>query len=68
MTGSTPRLRGAAVPRLVASFQRAVAREGFSQLLMDDCYGDFGHGTARGNRLLAENVAAAILAELAGKR
>ena len=51
-----------------ASFQRAVAREGYSELFVDDCYGDFGHGTARGNRLLARNVAAVILAELTGKK
>lgn len=44
-----------------ASFQRALAREGFSALFSDDCYGDFGHGTRRGNRLLAENVARVLL-------
>jgi tetratricopeptide (TPR) repeat protein len=43
-----------------ATFREAVARHGFDGVFTDACYGDFGHGTALGNRLLAENVADAI--------
>jgi lysophospholipase L1-like esterase len=43
-----------------ADFQEAVARYGFDRVFSDACYGDFGHGSALGNRLLAENVAEAL--------
>lgn len=49
-----------------AVFRRALEAEPFDALFSDDCYGGFGHGTARGNRLLAESVAAAILPALGG--
>ncbi len=42
------------------SFQGAIARHGFDALFYDHCYGDLGHGTLRGNQLLATNIAAAI--------
>lgn len=45
-----------------ASFRAAVWREGYEAVFTDRGYGTFGHGTARGNRLIAENVAAVILA------
>ena len=42
-------------------FERALERLPFDALFRDNCYGDFGHATPRGNRILAENIAAAIL-------
>lgn len=39
------------------SFEDAIREDSFAALFSDACYGDFGHATARGNRLLAENVA-----------
>ena len=47
-----------------ASFDEAVAGEGYPALFLDRCYARFGHGTRRGNRLLADNVARVILAEV----
>ncbi len=44
------------------SFERAVAERGYDAIFVDRCYGDFGHTTALGHQLLAENVAQAILA------
>ncbi len=43
------------------SFEQAIAREGYHAVFVDRGYGDFGHASRRGNRLLAENVGAAIL-------
>lgn len=43
-----------------ASFDRAVARDDYETYFVNNFAGDFGHGTAAGNRLLAENVAAAV--------
>ena len=43
------------------SFDRAVAELGYQAVFGDRCYGDFGHATEKGNRILAENVATAIL-------
>mgnify|MGYP001766740497 CR=1 FL=1 len=45
------------------SFREAVSREGFSSYFEDMFAGDFGHCTAKGNRLLAENVAQVILGQ-----
>ncbi|MCA9393586.1 MAG: tetratricopeptide repeat protein [Candidatus Omnitrophica bacterium] len=44
-----------------ASFDAAVARDGYETYFINNFAGDFGHGTATGNRLLAENVAKAVL-------
>ncbi len=45
-------------------FEQALADAPYEALFWDTCHGDFGHATRRGNRLLAENVADAILAYL----
>lgn len=42
------------------SFKKAVAREGYSQYFVDHFAGDFGHGTVKGNALLADQVAAVV--------
>jgi len=47
-----------------ALFLEALQKHHYSELFNDYCYGNFGHGTPLGNRLLAENVAATILAAL----
>jgi tetratricopeptide (TPR) repeat protein len=44
-----------------ASFRRRVRREGPDRYFFDLFGGDFGHCTEAGNRLLAENVARAVL-------
>jgi tetratricopeptide (TPR) repeat protein len=43
-----------------ADIREAVLREGYEVIFWDHCYGDFGHGTRVGNRIIAENVAAAV--------
>lgn len=43
-----------------ASFKKAVAGGRYKDYFEDNFAGDFGHCTARGNRLLAENIARAI--------
>jgi len=48
------------------SFREAVAREGYFAFFIDNFAGDFGHCNAKGNRLLASNIADAVLARLAG--
>lgn len=48
-------------------FNEGVAREGYDAYFIDHCYPlspDFGHCTYKGNRLLAENIADAILSSL----
>lgn len=45
-----------------AIFKDAIDRFGYDAIFENRFAGDFGHGTARGNRILAENVAATILA------
>lgn len=47
-----------------AVFQEALERYEYEDLFWDRCYVDFGHGTALGNRLLAESVADVILGEV----
>lgn len=42
-------------------FKDAVAKKSYDEFFTDRFAGDFGHCTATGNRLLAENVAQAIL-------
>jgi len=44
-----------------APFEEALRTRSFAEVFTDDCYNDFGHGTALGNRILAENAAKAIL-------
>ena len=45
-------------------FQEAARRDGYGKYFCDNFGGDFGHGTQEGNRLLARNVADAILKEV----
>jgi len=45
-----------------AIFLEALTREPYDALFWDACFGSFGHTTERGSRLLAGNVADAILA------
>ena len=47
-----------------AVFREALSTVAYDELFWDNCYGDFGHCTRRGNRMLAENVADVILGEL----
>jgi tetratricopeptide (TPR) repeat protein len=47
-----------------ATFSRALEQHTYSDLFIDRGYGTFGHATALGDRLIAENVADAILEEL----
>jgi len=42
------------------TFEGAVRKEGYDQIFTDRFAGDFGHCTAKGNRLLAGNVARVI--------
>ncbi|HTY45922.1 MAG TPA: tetratricopeptide repeat protein [Patescibacteria group bacterium] len=44
-------------------FRDAVKKDGYTAYFVDMFGGDFGHCTPRGNRLLAENIANAILKE-----
>jgi hypothetical protein len=44
-------------------FKDAVARNGYRDYFRDIFGGEFGHCTEKGNRLLAENIADAILRE-----
>jgi hypothetical protein len=48
-------------------FKDAVRREGYEEYFIDTFGGNFGHCTPKGNRLLAENIAFAILKEYFGK-
>jgi tetratricopeptide (TPR) repeat protein len=43
------------------SFEQAIKKDGYAEYFIDTFAGDFGHCTAKGNRLLAENIAEAIL-------
>jgi len=45
-----------------ALFRDALATEPYDALFWDACFGDFGHTTERGSRLLAGNVARTVLA------
>lgn len=44
-------------------FKTAVKKEGYFEYFIDNFGGDFGHCTEKGNRLLAQNIANAILKE-----
>ena len=48
-------------------FKEAVQKEGYRTYFIDNFGGDFGHCTAIGNRLLAENIANVILKEVLKK-
>jgi tetratricopeptide (TPR) repeat protein len=48
-------------------FKDAVARDGYREYFKDMFGGDFGHCTAKGNRLLAENIADTILKNVSEK-
>ncbi len=48
-------------------FRDAVKKDGSRAYFTDRFAGDFGHCTPKGNRLLAENIAAVILREVFGK-
>jgi len=49
-----------------ATFRDALAKHAYEEVFWDNCYGDFGHCTRMGNRMLAENVADVILEEIYG--
>lgn len=42
------------------NFQEALLNGKYEDYFIDKCYGDIGHATKRGNRLIAENVANAV--------
>lgn len=46
------------------SFEKAVEQYGFDEVFVDAFAGDFGHGSALGNKIIAENVAKVILKEV----
>ena len=48
-------------------FQDAVSREGYDEYFTDRFAGDFGHCTAKGNQLLANNIAQVIATQLLAK-
>jgi len=49
------------------TFKNAVLKDGYTEYFNDFFGGDFGHCTEKGNKLLAENIANAILKEVFGK-
>jgi len=42
------------------SFQQAVAKGTYYEYFHDRIFGDFGHSTAKGNRIIAQNIADAV--------
>ena len=46
------------------SFEKAVEQYGFDKVFVDAFAGDFGHGSALGNKIIAENVAKVILEQV----
>jgi len=50
-----------------ALFRKALRRGGYDKYFVDRCYIDYGHATTEGNRLLAENIARVLLAEVFNK-
>jgi Tfp pilus assembly protein PilF len=50
-----------------AGFRKAVTKSSYREYFKDMSEGDFGHCTAKGNKLLAENIAKAILKALSEK-
>lgn len=49
------------------TFKDAIQKENYAEYFIDSFAGDFGHCTAKGNRLLAENVANVIARAVFGK-
>jgi len=49
------------------AFKEALRKTGYSVYFQDVFAGDFGHCTAKGNRLIAENIFQTILSEIFGK-
>jgi hypothetical protein len=49
-------------------FIKAIQKDGYSAYFTDAFGGDFGHCTEKGNKLLAENIANAILKKLFGTK
>ena len=47
-------------------FRAALQDHRFDELFWDRCYGDFGHCTRMGNRILADNIADAIVTRYLG--
>lgn len=50
------------------TFKEALRKTSYSVYFQDVFAGDFGHCTAKGNRLIAENILRAMLSEIFGKR
>jgi len=48
-------------------FKDAIGKKGYNKYFTDMFGGDFGHCTQKGNKLLAENIANAILKEVFNK-
>ncbi|MFH1799386.1 MAG: tetratricopeptide repeat protein [Candidatus Omnitrophota bacterium] len=49
------------------TFKERVNKDNYGEYFIDEMFGDFGHCTEKGNRLLAENIARIILKEVFGK-
>ena len=47
-------------------FKDALSKGNYDEYFLDTWFGDFGHGTPKGNRLLAENIANVLLKESFG--
>jgi tetratricopeptide (TPR) repeat protein len=50
-----------------AVFREALQQGGYYKYFVDRCYIDYGHASTEGNRLLAENIAGVLLAEVFNK-
>ena len=48
-------------------FRKAMQHGGYDKYFTDRCYVDYGHATTEGNRLLAENIAHVLFAEVFNK-
>ncbi len=51
-----------------AVFRKALERGSYDRYFVDRCYIDYGHATKEGNRILAENIANVLLAEVFNKQ
>lgn len=49
------------------TFKEKVNKDNYKEYFIDEMFGDFGHCTEKGNRLLAENIAKTLLKEVFGK-
>jgi hypothetical protein len=47
-------------------FREAVSRDGYDAVFVDRFAGDFGHGTRRGNELIARNLLETVFEPLFG--